>query len=471
MFSAVSATFIAQILPSMQPDPSNLTNELLLRILQRNASFNGVDPLAPINNVPISVIRAQTILFASLVVSLFAAFIAVLGKQWILYYTRNTTWGSVVDRGKERQLKFVGLQKWGLHLIMESLPVMLQFSLFLFSTGIVVYLWDLDISAAEVVLLVTCVSCAFYLCITVFAVVWKDCPFQTPFSILLPKFLVTAKQTAKLVRSRLGRGLRWFTALLRRVESPAARGRKSDVGSLDPALWRREPLFTPPLPEDPSASAGFWLLENSTGRWAATAVASAFQEFQWPSHYRSTTALVRLRDTYAQCLRPDKFGQSSQFKALQCAGAYYVLYHTQVLWNNAKGLEVEVKKLPPDLPPDLLLSKRTTEQWDQCGLYQYLLNVKDRSEPVTSARFLSYIAPYWYCDREESARFRHSRLEQGMNDLIQVLEDSRQLNKATITDCLLCVGAAMDFPLHPEDLVRVDKRCVRSPTLAYRLWD
>jgi hypothetical protein len=25
---------------------------------------------------------------------------------------------------------------------------------------------------------------------------------------------------------------------------------------------------------------------------------------------------------------------------------------------------------------------------------------------------------------------------------------------------VLCVGAAMDFPLHPEDMIRVDKRCV-----------
>jgi hypothetical protein len=40
------------------------------------------------------------------------------------------------------------------------------------------------------------------------------------------------------------------------------------------------------------------------------------------------------------------------------------------------------------------------------------------------------------------------------------LETSKALVPATLTDCLLCVGAAMDFPLHPEDLIRVDKRYV-----------
>jgi hypothetical protein len=125
---------------------------------------------------------------------LFVAFIAVLGKQWILYYTRATTWGNIVDRGKERQVKLVGLQKWGLHLIMESLPVMLQFALLLFGVALSVYLWDLNVSIAEVVLVVTSIGLAFYICITVAATIWSDCPFQTPLSILLPKVPPWAKE-------------------------------------------------------------------------------------------------------------------------------------------------------------------------------------------------------------------------------------------------------------------------------------
>ncbi|KAF9647309.1 hypothetical protein BDM02DRAFT_3081760, partial [Thelephora ganbajun] len=144
LFSAVTTTFIVQIIPQIQPNSVDLTNVLLLRILQHNTSFDGTDPLAPVSSVPASVVRAQAILFASLSITLVVAFIAVLGKQWILYYTQASTWGNIVDRGKERQAKLVGLQKWGLHLIMESLPVMLQFALLLFGAALVVYLWDLD---------------------------------------------------------------------------------------------------------------------------------------------------------------------------------------------------------------------------------------------------------------------------------------------------------------------------------------
>ncbi|KAF9646017.1 hypothetical protein BDM02DRAFT_3076221, partial [Thelephora ganbajun] len=155
LFSVVTAQVITQIIPQLQPNSVDLTNVLLLRILQQNTSFDGTDPLAPVSNIPTSVVRAQAILFASLSITLIVAFIAMLAKQWILYYARASTWGNIVDRGKERQAKFVGLQKWGLYLIMESLPIMLQVAFLLFGAALVVYLWDLDISAADVVLVVT----------------------------------------------------------------------------------------------------------------------------------------------------------------------------------------------------------------------------------------------------------------------------------------------------------------------------
>ena len=95
-------------------------------------------------------------------------------------------------------------------------------------------------------------------------------------------------------------------------------------------------------------------------------------------------------------------------------------------------------------------------------MFEHLLRIEDRSEPATSARFLSYIAPYWFCGESESTiRSRPSRLP-ALWELIKVLEESQMLDLVTLTDCVLCVGAAMDFPLHPEDLIRVDKRCVPS---------
>jgi len=460
--------------------------------LQQNTSFGGADPLAPVSNIPIGVVRAQSILFASLSVTLFVAFIAVLGKRWILYYTQVSTWGNIVDRGKERQAKLVGLQKWGLHPAMESLPVMLQFALLLFGIALVVYLWDLDISAAEVVLVVTSFGLIFYVCITIIATIWKDFPFQTPLSTLLPKILPWAKKFSALSRVWLKQLLRRkVTALLHRIKRltehtrlmnslgrafevfaggttpPAPPDGDTPSTSTDypmtlsnPTFWRDDPLFTSPIPGDISASAGFWLLENSTDFSVAATVAAVSSEFQWPSHHPSSTALIRLRDTYMECFQTREPDKSIRLKALQSAAAYYVLYHTQLIWSTWKSLEVEVEKLPPNLPRDLFLYQPNNE-WDGDDVFEHLLHTdtEDRSEPVKSARFLSYIAPYWFCGDEDPAiRFRPNRLPI-LNELIEVLEKSQALTPATVTDCVLCVGAAMNFPLHPEDLIRVDKRC------------
>ena len=421
-------------------------------------------------------VRAQAILFASLAVTLFVAFIAVLGKQWIMYYKRASSWGSVVDRGKERQVKFAGLQKWGLLFLMGSLPVLLQLALLLFAIGLVFYLWDIDLSAAEVILAVTCFGSAFYAGIAVVATVWSDCPFKTPLSIFLPKVLPWTKEITAHVRIRLRR---WATAFLHRTEraeehahpmAPIVRLPNTSFGSGDqaagiihydymtfsnPAFWRKNPLFAPPLTMDTTASAAFWLLENSTDFSTAAAVAAGFCGFQWPSRHNSTTALIRLRDAYTQCFRAPVFDIPARLKALQSAAAYFVLYRTRLIWSTSKS---SVEKLPLDLPHDLL--QKDNEEWEGCDLFEYLLRVQDRSAPVTSARFLSYIAPYWFCGDSDSAiRSRSMRLE-SVGDLIAVLESSKELAPATLTDCVLCVGAAMDFPLHPEDLIRVDKRSV-----------
>jgi len=481
LFSAVATAFIVQIIPQVRPDPADLTNALLLRILEQNTTFGGTDPLAPISSVPASIIRAQAILFASLSVTLFVAFIAVLGKQWILYYTRVTSLGNIVDQGKERQAKLMGLQKWGLHLIMESLPVMLQFALLLFGIALTVYLWGLDTSTAEVVLAVTSMGFAFYTCIVVAATIRRDCPFQTPLSVLLPKFRPWLKELRVLARLWLKRWSRRTAAsFLLRIKRMAEHRYLKNFSERvfrivtnattttnptyeetfnisNPTLWRHDPLFSSPVPNDITASAGFWLLENSTDFSAASAVAAVFSEFQWPSHRDSTAALVQFRDAYKECLQSPSFEKPTRLRAIQLAAAYYVLYHTQLIWNTSKSFEVEVGRLPPDLPLDLFVHL-PSDKWDGDDVFEYLLRSADRPEPVTSKRFLSYIAPYWFCgDSDSAVKFRPSRLER-LPDLIEVLEQSDALNPATLTDCVLCVGAAMDFPLHPEDLIRVDKR-------------
>ena len=57
--------------------------------------------------------------------SLLAAFVAMLGKQWLNRYLRHAG-GSVIERCGDRQRKSDGLEKWPFRFFIESLPIMLQ---------------------------------------------------------------------------------------------------------------------------------------------------------------------------------------------------------------------------------------------------------------------------------------------------------------------------------------------------------
>jgi hypothetical protein len=260
-----------------------------------------------------------------------------------------------------------------LYLIPELLFIMLQYSLLLFGIALTVYLWNLDVSVAEVVLVITSIGFAFYICIAVVATISNDCPFRTTLSILLHRILPWVKASTTLAYVRLSRrAIRpqlgtesatehdFFKTLTGGTNIPSDVGEdpsKNDhpITLSSPVLWRNDPLFTFSVRKDIAASAGFWLLEESTDFSTASTVAAVFPEFQWPSHYYSTTALIRLRDTYVGCFRAPEFNESAHLEVPQSAAAYYVLYRTQLIWSASKGLEVEVGKLPPDLPRDLYI--------------------------------------------------------------------------------------------------------------------
>ncbi|KAF9778959.1 hypothetical protein BJ322DRAFT_976491, partial [Thelephora terrestris] len=85
LFSAVTSAFIAQVQPQLQPDSGDDTTALLRVLLYKidNTTFGNEIPTLPQwTGPPSNIVQVQAILYASLAVSLLAAFLAMLGKQW-----------------------------------------------------------------------------------------------------------------------------------------------------------------------------------------------------------------------------------------------------------------------------------------------------------------------------------------------------------------------------------------------------
>ena len=114
--------------------------------------------------------------------SLLAAFVAMLGKQWLNRYLQHSG-GSIVERSGDRQRKFDGLQKWPFHLFIEALPIMLQIALLLLVCGLSQYMWSVNAFVACAIISFTALGTLFYIGIVVAGTHSYECPFQTPVSI------------------------------------------------------------------------------------------------------------------------------------------------------------------------------------------------------------------------------------------------------------------------------------------------
>ena len=153
--------------------------------------------LTPWNGPSVEVIATSNLLYASLLMSLLAVFVAMLGKQWLNGYLRHTG-GSTIERCGDRQRKFDGLERWPFCLFIESLPIILQIALFLHTCGLSRYMWSVNMSVANVVISFTAIGILFYIGIVVAGASSYGCPFQTPASMAL-RYLRDSRTTQKLL--------------------------------------------------------------------------------------------------------------------------------------------------------------------------------------------------------------------------------------------------------------------------------
>ena len=183
LFSAVTSAFIIEVNSELQPNPGDETAALLRVLIYKidNTTFGDDVPTPPQWTGPQhSTVQVQAILFASLAASLFSAFLAMLGKQWLNRYDSADMRGTAIERAQSRQRKLNGIIAWYFHYVMESLPLMLQGALLLLGCALSRYLWEVNITVASVVLGITSFGVALYLLIVIAGAAFKSCPYQTP---------------------------------------------------------------------------------------------------------------------------------------------------------------------------------------------------------------------------------------------------------------------------------------------------
>ncbi|KAG8939197.1 hypothetical protein FRC03_006482, partial [Tulasnella sp. 419] len=275
LFSAINTAFIIESYKGLQPDPAEITNNLL-RILISHRSDNitlSPEELHP-GNPASSAVPINSIFFSSLSFSLTAAFGAVTAKQWLTEYTNVGTMKALHIQGTVRQEKYRGLKTWHLRLIIELLPMFLQLSLLLFLIGVVEFLWERNQTVSVVQLVLSCTGLAVYCGTIIIGIMIPSSPFQTPLSRYVRRYswkiwhsLTTAAQDPGIsgrmedLRNFLHRALPGIETLHKAAMDFLIHVPNANARGLNPRTWFRQNSINS-SPED----SGQVLISDSINR-------------------------------------------------------------------------------------------------------------------------------------------------------------------------------------------------------------
>lgn len=190
LFSVVLATFVAQTSQSLSTNFAAISTSALLEItLLLRAQTNG----ASLDSVPITSLMSSPsglevwlngLWVVSLTLSLGAALLTLLLKQWLRQYMSMIS-GGVRDRSHIRQYRFDGLQKWHVLTFVAVMPIILYIAVGLFLAGLVLFLIPLRPVIASVVGAITLVVYGTYIVTNVLPLLRTQCSYRTPFSDVL----------------------------------------------------------------------------------------------------------------------------------------------------------------------------------------------------------------------------------------------------------------------------------------------
>ncbi|KAJ7159527.1 hypothetical protein C8R46DRAFT_1194846 [Mycena filopes] len=187
LFSASLTAFLIESYKTLVPDSGDATVLLLAQIShQLAASANGTtfNFVAPAPFTPLrSSLVCNVLWFISLGLSLTCALIATLLEQWARDFLHKTEIRSApVIRARVFSYLYYGLKKFGMHTVVEIIPLLLHASLFFFFAGLVAFLIPINAAITAVAAAILGMVTSIYTILTVLPLSHPDCPYQTPLS-------------------------------------------------------------------------------------------------------------------------------------------------------------------------------------------------------------------------------------------------------------------------------------------------
>ncbi|KIY70521.1 hypothetical protein CYLTODRAFT_347601, partial [Cylindrobasidium torrendii FP15055 ss-10] len=209
LFSAVVTTFSVAVFPWMQTNTPDNTYLLLQHIsLQLRPIDPSIDPLPlpePAIDPPVDIHVARLVnalWFSSLALSLAAALLCILCKQWIRELRRPTEDHDALTSLAIRQIRRRGVEVFFLPQTVSILSLLLQAALGLFVFGLCRLAWELDHTCSIALLIISSGTVALYVVTTVTPLIqYLQVIFRCSFDVLPPQCPWKSPQSWALVRA------------------------------------------------------------------------------------------------------------------------------------------------------------------------------------------------------------------------------------------------------------------------------
>jgi Family of unknown function (DUF6535) len=192
LFSAAVAALVTVSIQDLRPNSQDTSAFYLANIYQlladpniSRASILATPAKPPPFSPPKFAIWVNALWFLSLAISLTCALLATLLQQWARRYVTITQPPRYSPHKRARIRAFFanGIDKLHFPLAVEALPTLLHVSLFLFFSGLLVFLFNINHTVFSFVVWWVGLSGGVYGCITLMPIFRHDSPYYAPLSL------------------------------------------------------------------------------------------------------------------------------------------------------------------------------------------------------------------------------------------------------------------------------------------------
>jgi hypothetical protein len=437
-------------------------------------TFGGqAPPLQAWNGPDHAVVVCQTVLYASLGISLLAAFLAMLGKQWLNRFGKAKVRGSEIDESRNRQRKLSGMVSWKFDLVMESLPLMLQSALLLLGYALSRYLWTVNLTVASVVIGITSLGLGFYIFIVIAATIADNCPFQTPTSqILRGIYRLDNSRNRYIARTRRAvfrlwlRTTRLYHITTLRILLPLFTPLKNKRRSLIDQSQRKKAvrLFSKKETDHDAYNVDggcvIWMIDTARGQTASRIISNFIPEVVWHRDIKDSPSLPYLYDQAVECFdfEQEKVSLVSRLRnqAFSTAKAFVHVYSQMRVTGAIDDSFVSRTRVHHAQLADGQ-HKEDGDLESTLWLVDYIMDRQreiDRSKTEVSYNHRVWMAHVILC----LVWLKGGRLDECLQGF--VVQTLGWRNGSMATDCILMLCLSVGVPVHADDLLVTDKRYV-----------